>query len=232
MSASFYSEEYYGTDFRKVERFYTKFWYNQVDTGPGLTWCTEYFYKRMKNGKYRLVLVDSFDNYLSAHQEYDNAQQLAVAIRGEEEYTEFEPYEMDIDLMDLFPEDLHPYPQLIATTLNELRAGLLRAAKQNNDKILIKALLPDIEKLRTRVHHATVSQFGKVILERETQVDKKLRYFFEVEIDDSAISHISFTDGDSYFIDEDDSDNLVYIDQETIDLFHDVYDSEYQEWER
>lgn len=232
MNNSFYSDDYSGNDFRRVEKYYTKFWYNQVDTAPGLTWCTEYFYKKMKNGKYRLVTVDAFDNYLSAHEEYNSAKGLVNTIFREAEYTEFKPCEMDIELMELFPNDLKPYPQLVATTLNELTAGLLLAAKHNKDKKLVNALLPDVENIRARIQHATASQFSKVSLERETHVDCNLKYYFEVIIDDSTIGHISFTDGDSYFVNEDEPNNLVYIDKKTIDLFHEVYESEYQEWER
>ena len=228
---SFYDSNYSGKDFRRVERFYTQFWYNQVDTAPGLTWCTQYFYKKMKNGKYRYVMIDKFDDYLSEHAEFPDVESFSKAVKREAEYTEYEPCILGDRILSFFPEDLRPYPELIASEFNEETEGLLYAAISNNDKKLIAALLPDFENIRKRIQHITKDQFRRITLESETTDDDNLKYYFDVEIEGSMHSYISYTDGDNFIRDEEFRDDIIYIDQETIDLFHEVYDSEYQEWE-
>lgn len=228
---SFYDSNYSGNDFRRVERFYTEFWYNQVDTAPGLTWCTQYFYKKMKNGKYRYVTIDKFDDGITAHEEFPDVESFSKAVKREAEYTEFEPCVVGEKILSLFPEDLRPYPELISSEFNEETEGLLYAAIRNNDRKLISALLPNFESIRKRIRHISRDQFRRVVLESETTEDDNLKCFFDVEIEGSSLSYISYTDGDSFVRDEDDGDGVIYIDQETIELFHEVYDSEYQEWE-
>lgn len=148
---SFYDEDYSGDDFRRVEKYYTQFWFNKSYSGPGIVWYTQYFYKKMKNGKYRLVEIGADDNDILRHEEFEDAKRLVFEISQYWGSIENEAYEFNCELLNLFPEDLRPYPQLIATELNAETAALLLAAKHNNDKKLIEALLPAFETIREKV---------------------------------------------------------------------------------
>ena len=52
----FKSCDYTGSDFRKESHLYRQFYYDEIYTAPGLSWCTEYYYRRMPDGRYRFVI--------------------------------------------------------------------------------------------------------------------------------------------------------------------------------
>ena len=148
----FNSDDYRNTDFRNEEQLYTRFYYNEVSTAPGLTWCTEYFYRKMPDGKYRLVEIDSWDNELYCHNEYSSAKDFADDIKNEgcaEE--EVSDYLFDI-ILSLCPEDVKKHEEELRGCFDEKSASLLEVALDDGDRALVKALLPDFAQLREHLY--------------------------------------------------------------------------------
>ena len=149
---NFTSEDYSNTDFRNEEKLYTKFYYDEVSTAPCVTWCTEYFYRRMPEGKYRLVEIDSWDNELYCHNEYESAEKFADDIIragcAEEE--------LDDSLFNLVlsfcPEDIRKNKDYVRRHFNDKTASLLKKALDDGDRELVKALLPDFAKFREHLY--------------------------------------------------------------------------------
>ena len=97
----FRSSDYRNTDFRKEQSLYIKFFYDEISTGPGLSWCTEYYYRRMADGKYRFVMIDRCDNELYCHSEYETPEKFAHDIRhvgSEEEDLDWDYLEQILEL--------------------------------------------------------------------------------------------------------------------------------------
>ena len=148
----FTSKDYSNTDFRNEEKLYTQFYYDEVSTGPCATWCTEYFYRRMPEGKYRLVEIDSWDNELYTHTEYESAEKFADDIIrsgcAEEELDE----SLFHLILSLCPEDIRKYEDDVRMDFNDKTASLLSVALKDGDRALVKALLPDFDAFRRRLY--------------------------------------------------------------------------------
>jgi len=43
--ADFTSKDYTSDDFRKEEHLFSRFYSDEISSAPGITWCTEYFYR-------------------------------------------------------------------------------------------------------------------------------------------------------------------------------------------
>ena len=147
----FKDEGYSSKDFRKEENLFTQFNYSEVSTGPGISWCTEYYYRRMPDGKYRFVMIDRVDDELYSHREYETAQEFADDLKeatnlGMDE----EPY-MNDEILSLCPDDIREEEDL-GYHFNEIIADLIHVALKEGDRALVKALLPDFAEYRERLH--------------------------------------------------------------------------------
>lgn len=193
----FTSKDYSNTDFREEENLYTKFYYDEVSTAPCLTWCTEYFYRRMPDGKYRLVEIDSWDNELYCHNEYESAEKFADDIIragcAEEELDE----SLFRLVMSLCPEDIRKYEDDVRSHFNDKTASLLSEALDDGDRALVKALLPDFDAFRRRLYPAPhISGISRKELNRRKEMIRdyyRQNHYAEKEPDHfsqvSSISH-------------------------------------------
>lgn len=149
----FTSDSYTSNDFRKEEKLFTQFHYSEVSTAPGLTWCTEYHYRKLPNGGYQFVMIDAADNELYCHREYSAAKEFADDLKEETANGGAEPY-LDDEILSLFPEDIRKEEDELIYLFNEITANLLHDALEEGDKELVKAFLPDFTKFRTRLYPA------------------------------------------------------------------------------
>lgn len=147
----FTSEEYRNTDFRAEQDQFTRFYYDEVSTAPGITWCTEYHYRKLPDGKYRFVMIDSFDNELYCHTEYENAKEFAEDIKLDSSGRELEPY-IDREILALFPNDLRRKKEEMSQYFSEFTAALISDALENGDRNLVRALLPDFSEVRKNLY--------------------------------------------------------------------------------
>lgn len=167
----FTSTDYRNTDFRKEQNLFIRFYYDEISTAPGLTWCTEYFYRRMPEGNYRLVLIDGWDNELYAHEEYDTAERFAHNIRqvGSEEEELDEDYLEQI--LELCPNDIKRYRRIVRSHFNNRTASLLLSALDRGHKDLVKALLPDFAEIRSKIYPApNIPGISKREMERRKEL--------------------------------------------------------------
>ncbi len=149
----FTSDSYSSEDFRKEEELFTQFHYSEVSTAPGLTWCTEYHYRKLPNGGYQFVMIDSADNELYCHREYSTAKEFADDIKEETINDGAEPY-LDDEILSLFPEDIRKEEDELIYLFNEVTADLLHDALEEGDRELVKAFLPDFSEFRARLYPA------------------------------------------------------------------------------
>ncbi len=149
----FTSDSYSSKDFRKEEELFTQFHYSEVSTAPGLTWCTEYHYRKLPNGGYQFVMIDSADNELYCHEEYETAKEFADDLKKETSNGEAGPY-LDDEILSLFPEDIRREEEELTYLFNEITADLLHDALEEGDRELVKAFLPDFSEFRARLYPA------------------------------------------------------------------------------
>ncbi len=162
----FTSDSYTSKHFRKEEHLFTQFHYSEVSTGPGLTWCTEYHYRKLPNEGYQFVMIDAVDNELYCHREYSTAKEFADDIKEETINGGAELY-LDEGILSLFPEDLRKEEDELIYLFNEITADLLHDALEEGDRELVKAFLPDFSKLRARLYPAPyIPGISKKELER------------------------------------------------------------------
>lgn len=140
---NFNDSRYSGKDFRRVERFYTLFYYDEVTTAPFVEWCTEYFYKRMKKDVYRLVYIDRYDNEITAHEEF-TAKGLVDYLNQDASDRELEDY-MDDELLQMLPDSFKVDKDDQPMSFNPLTANLYKAAVQAGDQDLINEILKQCE---------------------------------------------------------------------------------------
>ncbi len=166
----FTSDSYTSKHFRKEEKLFTQFHYSEVSTAPGLTWCTEYHYRKLPNGGYQFVMIDSADNELYCHREYATAKEFADDIKEETINGGAEPY-LDNEILSLFPEDIRKEEDELMHLFNEITADLLHDALEEGDRELVKAFLPDFSKLRARLYPAPyIPGISKKELERRREL--------------------------------------------------------------
>ena len=149
----FTSENYTNKDFRKEQDQFTEFYYDEVSTAPGITWCTEYHYRKMPDGKFRFVMIDSFDDELYCHNEYENAKEFAEDVKSDSSGRELEPY-MDREILALLPVDLRRKKEEMSGYFSEYIAALISNALENGDRDLVRALLPDFSEIRDALYPA------------------------------------------------------------------------------
>lgn len=135
----FNDSRYSGKDFRRVERFYTLFYYDEVTTAPFVQWCTEYFYKCMKKNVYRLVYIDRYDNEITAHEEF-TAKGLVDYLNQDASDRELEDY-MDDELLQMLPDSFKVEKDDQPMSFNPLTANLYMEAVKAGDKDLVKEIL-------------------------------------------------------------------------------------------
>ena len=169
----FTSKDYTSEDFREEEDLFTQFYYEEVSTAPGLTWCTEYFYRKLENGRYQLVEIDSFDNELYLHEEYATAEAFADAMKIDTSERELDPY-IDAEILSLFPEDLKQYEEEVASHFSKILAELIHTALEEGDRELVQALLPDFDTLRDDINPLPyIPGISKQELERRKEIFRK-----------------------------------------------------------
>ena len=148
----FTSIDYRNTDFRNEQDLFKQFYYDEIHTAPGLSWCTEYYYRRMPDGKYRFIMIDSRDNELYAHEEYNSPEKFAREIRtvgSEDEGLDDALLEM---ILSLCPKDIRRYRRIVRSQFNDRTASLLQDAYYEGYRDLVKALLPNFEEIRARIY--------------------------------------------------------------------------------
>ena len=151
--ADFTSKEYTSDDFRKEEHLFSRFYSDEISSAPGITWCTEYFYRRMPEGRYRLVTIDYLDNELYCHNEYDSAQAFADDFRaGYQEEEDLEDEDLLKTILSLCPEDIRSHVDELKMLFCDRTASLLESALEDGDRSLVKALLPDFAAFRERLY--------------------------------------------------------------------------------
>lgn len=77
----FIDNDYKNKDFRNEQALFRKFFYDEINSAPGFSWCTEYYYRRMPDGKYRFVMIDYYDHELYEHAEFDSPEDFVKEIR-------------------------------------------------------------------------------------------------------------------------------------------------------
>jgi len=168
----FNSKDYKNTDFRAEQHLYTRFYYDEVSTAPGITWCTEYFYRRMQDGKYRLVEIDSWDNELYVHEEYDTAERFARDIKqeGSDEEEDIDEDKL-CEILALCPNDIRRYRRIVRDHFSNRTASLLVNALNRGYRDLVKALLPDFAEIRSRIFPAPrIPGISKTEMERRKEM--------------------------------------------------------------
>ncbi len=195
----FTSRDYENVDFRKEQKLYTKFYYDEISTAPCITWCTEYFYRRMPEGKYRLVEIDSWDDELYVHNEYASAKEFADDFRAgcyEDETCDDET--LFDTVLSLCPEDIRKQEEELRSHFHNRTAALLKQALKDGDRELVKALLPDFAAMRERLYPAP---HIPCISERECKRRRKmLREYYRSQESYEEVRPYCFskTDGRSY----------------------------------
>lgn len=176
----FKSCDYTGSDFRKESHLYRQFYYDEIYTAPGLSWCTEYYYRRMPDGRYRFVMIDAHDNELSGHEVYDTPQEFAKDIRAvgsEDEMLEDESLLENI--LALCPNDIRRYRRIVRSHFNDRTASLLVDALSRGYRDLVRALLPSFEAIREGIYPAPyIPQVSRGEIERRRQM---LRSYYLAE---------------------------------------------------
>ena len=147
----FNGKEYSCKDFRKEENLFTQFNYSEVNSGPGITWCTEYYYLHLPNGKYRFVMIDSFDEELYYHREYETAEEFAEDLKEATNLDLDEEQYLNEEILSLCPEDIREEEDL-GYHFNEVIADLIHVALKEGDRALVKALLPNFTEYRESLY--------------------------------------------------------------------------------
>ena len=147
----FSSTDYTAQDFRKESNLFTQFFYDEVYTATGLSWCTEYYYRRLPDGRYRFVMIDSVDNELYANEIFDNAEEFGKYVKDYTATRDLEPY-LDDEILSLCPEDIRQNEDELEMDFNEITAALLHDALIEGNRPLVKALLPDFSEFRERLY--------------------------------------------------------------------------------
>ena len=149
----FNSKDYSSKDFRKEENQFIQFNYSEVSTGPGTTWCTEYYYLHLPNGKYRFIMIDRVDDELYYHREYKTAEEFADDLTKATNLGLDEGPYLNDEILSLCPEDIRNYENL-GYHFNEIIADLIHVALKEGDRALVKALLPDFSEYRKSLYPA------------------------------------------------------------------------------
>ena len=195
----FTSRDYENVDFREEQKLYTKFYYDEISTAPCITWCTEYFYRRMPDGKYRLVEIDSWDNELYVHNEYATAKEFADDFKaGCNEDDTIDDDSLFKTVLGLCPEDIRKHEDELKSYFYNRTAALLEHALKDGDRDLVKALLPDFSAMRERLYP---SPHIPCISEKERiRRRKMLREYYRSQEGYEEIRPYCFskTDGRSY----------------------------------
>jgi len=147
----FTDTEYTAQDFRKESNLFTQFFYDEVHTAPGLSWCTEYYYRHLPDGRYRFVMIDSVDNELYANEIFDNSEEFGKYVKDYTATRDLEPY-LDDEILSLCPEDIRQNEEELELDFNEITAALLHDALIEGDRPLVKALLPDFNEFRESLY--------------------------------------------------------------------------------
>lgn len=169
----FTSEDYTSEDFKKEEDLFTQFYYDEGFGAPGVEWYTNYYYRKLDNGRYRLVELDIMSNELYCHEEYASARDFAAHLNRYIEDKELEPY-LDDELLSLFPDDLKQDKEEVASNFNEITASLIHIALEEGDRDLVQAFLPDFNYLRNRNNPVPyIPGISKRELERKKEIYRK-----------------------------------------------------------
>ena len=202
----FIDNDYKNKDFRNEQALFRKFFYDEINSAPGFSWCTEYYYRRMPDGKYRFVMIDYYDHELYEHAEFDSPEDFAKEIRmvgsDEEEET------LDEDLLGLIlslcPKDIRRYRRIVRSYFNNRTASLLQDAYYEGYWDLVKALLPDFGEIRAKIYPASCLPGISIReLDRRKEI---LREYFRSEGykekgpdffkgDNESVSHSYYFDG-------------------------------------
>lgn len=142
----FTSTDFSRKDFRKIRSGFTRFYYEEISEMPGFTWQTSYYYKRYRDGRYRFVAMDCEVHEVCCHEEYSSAKEFADDLNYMTHAGN--PWYLDGDVLDLFPEDLRKYQEEISRYFSKATAALILDAVAKNDNELVQALLPDFDELR------------------------------------------------------------------------------------
>lgn len=172
-------------EFKKEKRYYTKFYYEEISTAPGLTWCTDYYY-----GCGKIVGVDCESQEIVVEEWVPSPKDLVEFLNYLSSRTHT-VYNMDDEILKLFPKDLREYKNEISQYFSTFTEALILKAKKKRDYDLVNALLPDFNEVRE-----------KLGLKKVDEKDDNVEYEEEDEEDDEYEEE----DDDEYEDDEDDDE--------------------------
>ncbi len=124
-----------GDEFREEEGLYTLFYYDELCTGPFMNWCTEYYFRKIGENRYRLVYIDRYDNQISVNEEF-SATELVDFLNKDASDRNLQGY-WDLELSELFPDMDSDY---FERHYNPLTANLVKAVMKNDDSVLFAVL--------------------------------------------------------------------------------------------
>lgn len=180
-------------EFRKEKRYYTKFYYEEISTAPGLTWCTDYYY-----GCGKIVGVDCESQEIVVEERVPSPKDLVEFLNYLSSRTRT-VYNMDDEILKLFPKDLREYKNEISQYFSTFAEALILKAKKKRDYDLVNALLPDFNEVREKLGLKKVDgKDDNVECEEEDEEDDE----YEEEDDDEYED-----DDEDEYEDEDDNEN-------------------------
>ena len=185
-------------EFKKEKRYYTKFYYEEISTAPGLTWCTDYYY-----GCGKIVGVDCESQEIVVEEWVPSPKDLVEFLNYLSSRTHT-VYNMDDEILKLFPKDLREYKNEISQYFSTFTEALILKAKKKRDYDLVNALLPDFNEVREKLGLKKVDEKDdNVEYEEEDEEDDEYE-----EDDDDEYEDDDEDDEDEDEDDEDDEDEL------------------------